>query len=1249
MYLKRLEVHGFKSFATRTIFDFGQGITAIVGPNGSGKSNIADALRWVLGEQSGRLLRARKMEDAIFAGSSKRSPADKAEVTLTLDNSDGWLPLDFSEVAITRRGYRNGESAYRINRKRVRLRDVQELLAKSSMAQGSYAIIGQGLVETVLNLRPEERRQLIEEAADIQRYRLRIDEARAKLAATHENVERINLLVQEIAPRLGHLERQAKRAADYARISRQLSQALQAYYGHQWHRAHEALAVSRATHDQAQAEFTQAKVATETCQRELAEVSKGVEERRRRAAASAADRQRLADRMRELEQGLAVSGQRRAILEARQQELRDEVAALEEERARAAEVVSGLDDRRAELEEALVGARAELDRRRGEMTALEEELAGGQGRAGDEEAKGQRLRAAAGDIGARIKRLGLTGRDLEKESGRLDTRRRSIISQMGELVRVLRGYRGDDAGLAEELAGVSHRRQSLESQIAELRDLLAKVEANQNARRGKLEALEARLNVLSETQRQLQVARADEPPVTVEGALAAIYQVVRVPRGLEQAIEAALSDMVEAFIVQHRAEAIDVIQALVAQDAPRTTLLPLDAIKHVYPLNLMRERGIIGVAAQLVRCQPPYQKLIDALLGRTIIVQDVEMAARVIRRGLGTVVTLDGIVFHPMGAITAGFPRAARPYILGHERDLESLPKEIDRVRRSLAVTENEVRSLRDRLRQDEEALAALATEVDRGLARRMRVQNAIADRQRRLGQLRGELRGLISSQDSLREQGESVARECERLAQERERSLAEAEELEESARYLRKAGKLVEERRVQLQRAVSEAAALPARLEGQLQSLDVQRESGKAILARLDAQLSAKAVQSRGLDMERSTLDSSARSDKEEVARVREELQPLVETSAPDQGETVQLELRERELHQQLLKGQGRMFQAERHLLEAEAEVRRWETEVDALRQHIEDEGLTITRDGDIVSPEIAVPRVPHWLAADPSTRSAGSEQASSGQDRPEEGPGGLRPISGGADVEPEVLGREIERLRGQMRRLGPVNVGAEEDYAELRERHDFLTSQLEDLSGAEHALHRAIHELHGVMRRRFQTTFEMVAQGFEEYFQAFFGGGRARLALRSGSGQAASDPEDPSTGSLAGQAGQAPSTSSGQALEHAGVEIEAEPPGKRLQSLAQLSGGEKALTAVSFLFALLQASPSPFCVLDEVDAMLDEANVGRFVSALEELASKTQFIVITHNRRTIEVSDSIYGVSMGPETVSRVLSLRLADVRAE
>lgn len=1207
MYLKRLDIFGFKSFATRTSFEFGQGITAIVGPNGSGKSNIADALRWVLGEQSGRLLRARKLEDAIFAGSSQRPPTDKAEITLTMDNADGWLPLDFSEVAIARRGYRSGESDYLLNRKRVRLRDVQELLAQANASQNSYAIIGQGLVETVLNLRPDERRQLIEEAADIQRYRLKIDEAEAKLAATHENVERVKLLIKEISPRLGQLERQAKRAAEHSRIALELAQALQAYYGHQWHHGHEALAVARAAHDQSQAEFAQAKVALDTCQRELDDVTNDLEKRREAEAAGGAERERLEQRLRDLEQGLALADQRRALLEARQRELQAELDAIQADQTRAAEATAADEGRRAELERGLAAAREELGRRQQELADLEHEYRGGHARVAEAEERSNRLQVSASDIKARLQRLAYTQRELEKDFGRLENRRRSLINQMAEAVRVLRGYRAHETELGGEVSGVGSRRDTLETEASELREALAKVEATQSVRRERLQALEARLEVLHEAQKQFQTP---EPEATVRpeavGAVAAVYEVLRVPRGLEVAIEAALAEYVEALIVQRRLDAVSAIQTLVAERAPRTTILPLDAVRQVYPLNLMRERGIVGVASRLVKCPPQYEPLVEALLGRTVIVQDTEFAVRLLRRGLGTIVTLDGIVFHPLGSITAGQPKVTRPYILGHERDLESIPKELERIRRSLALSEREAVSLRERLGGVEASLGGLTRDADESLAKRLRLQESIGERQQRLAALRGELRGLVASQTSVREQQAALRQESERLEEERDQHLKDAEGSRELANYIQKANAQLEERRQGLDRAVGEAGESVAQLDRELRSLAAQGEISQANLSRLEAQASAKAVQLQGLEMEVSALDSSAQSDREELAQAQERLRSFAATGEPHQETMRHLEARQRELHSQVLSSQSRLFEAERRVLESEAAVRRWQTEVETLHQHIEEDGLKITPEGDILTPEVIAPRIPYWLAAE-------------GPEGGPTGPSGIQPISGGAIIDPEALGREIDRLRGQIRGLGPINIEAQVDYQQLRDRHDFLAGQLSDLEGAERSLHRAIDQLKEVMRKRFQATFAQVAEGFEQYFQAFFGGGHARLAL--------SDPHAPHT---------------------SGVEIEAQPPGKRLQSLAQLSGGEKALTAVALLFALLQANPSPFCVLDEVDAMLDDANVGRFVSALKELSQRTQFIVITHARKTIEVADAIYGVSMGPDSASRVLSLRLADVTA-
>ena len=329
------------------------------------------------------------------------------------------------------------------------------------------------------------------------------------------------------------------------------------------------------------------------------------------------------------------------------------------------------------------------------------------------------------------------------------------------------------------------------------------------------------------------------------------------------------------------------------------------------------------------------------------------------------------------------------------------------------------------------------------------------------------------------------------------------------------------------------------------------------------------------------------------------------MQSGQPGQEGSHHLEARQRDLNSQVLSSQNRLFESERGALEAEVEVKRWAAEVDALRSRIAEDGLTLTPDGNILAQEVEQSAaVPFWLSAEDEESGPSWEG---------------RPISGGAHIDQEGLRGQIERLRGQLRGIGPVNIEAQVDYESLSERHTFLGGQLEDLATAEKSLRRAIEELTGLMRKRFETTFEKVAIGFSQFFQTFFGGGQAKLTL--------TDPKDPSG---------------------SGVEIEAQPPGKRTKSLAQLSGGEKALTSVSLLFALLQANPSPFCVLDEVDAMLDEANVGRFASALKDLAQRTQFVVITHNRRTIEVADSIYGVSMAPDGASRVLSMRLGDLPA-
>jgi len=442
-------------------------------------------------------------------------------------------------------------------------------------------------------------------------------------------------------------------------------------------------------------------------------------------------------------------------------------------------------------------------------------------------------------------------------------------------------------------------------------------------------------------------------------------------------------------------------------------------------------------------------------------------------------------------------------------------------------------------------------------------------------------------------------------LQEGREQLLAQAAEAQEVTQYLRSATGLFGERRQTLLQRVTECSTKMASLEGELRSLSQLQETRQTTLAKLDSEMTTKQAELRGIELESTSLTENVEGDWREVEKLTQELKRYSEAVEPAQKAIAALENQERESQAKEAAARSRLLAAERQRLEAEAEVRHRRDDLDGLRQRIEADGLTLTDKGEIAPAAAPAPEAPAWL---PAADGNGDGEGQTSR---------LPPVAGGAIIDPEAMQERVQRLRSQLRAVGPVNPQAEAEYSDLNERHTFLTSQLADLAAGERSLLQAIDELDEVICQRFKATFQQVAQRFSHYFATFFGGGQAKLVLTA--------PEDYRT---------------------SGVDIVAQPPGKRLQSLGMLSGGEKALTAVSLLFALLQTNPSPFCVLDEVDAMLDEANVGRFVAALQELAQHSQFIVITHNRRTIETADSIYGVSMSDDSISRVLSLRLSDI---
>ena len=1217
MYLKRLSIQGFKSFANRTQFEYGRGVTAVVGPNGSGKSNVADAIRWVLGEQSPRLLRARKQEDVIFAGTKDRAAVGMAEVALTFDNENRWLPLDFAEVEIARRVYRSGESEYLLNGSRVRLRDITDLLMKGDVGQNSYSIMGQGLVDEVLSMTPDERRTFLDEAADVKRFRLKIRDAQDRLAATRDNMDRATLIIQEIEPRMSQLGRQAGRAAEHKRLSAELAELLRAYYGHLWSDAQNTLVRVRASLDQGAAETSAATQRVTQLREQLRTLSDEIRKRRDAIARRDAQADDLEQRQVAATQALALDRERHAMLAARREEAALELAAMESERTSLAG--TGIDDGRRGLEvaaraepvkEELVAARAELDAAEREYSRLRgrvQELRDGAD--GDH----RRAQAVDADIEQAESRITALGRELEQ----LVARRKQVIVELLGSRRRLAEARAAVAEGQARLADAREEADAAREQLIRVQEEVREFETAGNQDLRELDQLRGRLDALSRVKAEhdgvaagtrnilimgqaliddVEPGSLGEPP-EIAGVIGLLSRQLRVPAGLETAINAALEQRLHAVIVENESVALDAVAALQRRRAGRAQFLPLDSVRHTYPLNLQKERGVVGVAAKLVRCEARMKPLVDTLLGRIIVVEDVPAGLRMVRRALGSVVTLDGVFIEPNGAIAGGSSGSDEGEFV-RQRELEELPERIAELEQRAEIAAGRV----DNARAAIEQVARRSHEAE---AEYEMLRRALDGARRDLEKERERRHKVRRDADALRSKRSDILREREsraiqinqaRLAREQlqqrrdqRRSEIAAHDEDLAAATRRREAALV---------AVSEASARLASIDGERRTLEAMREQHDRAVARIDAQISARRLQAKNLELESSGIDQRIEKATRELEAIRNERTRFADDAAPDRDELHRFENHERAVQDEFAEAQDALLAVDRRRLDLETELGRALERIEHLRREMEREGLAPDRSGNIVALDAAMAAAPLF-----------DEQPAPMPEAPR--------VQGGANVDAEAMRVQIEDVRRQIRRLGAINEEAPEDFRELKDRHAFLSTQLTDLADAAGQLRSAIAELNEEIRARFTSTFATVNTNFGQYFEAFFGGGSAALLL--------TDPTNPA---------------------ESGIEIEAQPPGKRIKSLTLLSGGERSLTAVALLFALLAANPAPFCVLDEVDAALDEANVGRFTSALRNLSEKTQFVMVTHNRRSIEVADAIYGVSMGRDGVSKVLSLRLSDI---
>jgi chromosome segregation protein len=1197
MRLKRLELQGFKTFALRTELVFDAGITAIVGPNGSGKSNLADAIRWVLGEQSYHLLRARRTEDMIFSGSQQRARQGMAQVTLTLDNSSGRWPLDFIEVAITRRAYRSGENEYLLNGSRVRLREVQDLLASSGLARRSYTVIGQGLIDQALSLRPEERRLLFEEAAGIVTYQMKRDEALRRLDEARANLVRVQDLLSEMEPRLRALERQAQRAEERRQVAADLEAALRLWYGYQWQQA-----LQRLERAQTEAMTTAATVAHR--QEALAAIEAHISDLRERQAllrAQLGDWYRQSNelhrQMEEVQRRLAVASERQRLLEAQMEELSRQVTSLrqrmEVQAQQLAAAQHALEEARERVESTAQAAR--------EMQQLAE--AEERERYARQQAYG-RAQAAWTQTNMAVKETHRRIAEVEARALASAQERAEHLAQLARAEAELATLEGAVREIQAALLEYDQRAQGIREALATSHNAAEQArQAEQtaaatlaNARR-RLDQLQTRAEVLERLHEEgtglytgvravIQAVRSEPPRLS--GIMGTVGELLRVPQELEQAIETALGARLQDLVVERWQDAEAAIAYLKQTRGGRATFLPLDHLRPPRPMSIPRDVGVRGVASELVQADPRLKDVVQLLLGRTIIVEDLSTARRVsaqMKMGV-QVVTLEGDLVRPGGSVTGGSEDGRRGGMLARERERRELPRQIRAAAEAVKEAQRQLASWQEAQRQAVAEIAVHEQTLQEIAAQQIILQKQLQERQRALDRVQP----MIEWRRSLIEQAERQAEEMAQqlvhlqaeLAELERQQAARAEELAEAEAAL----STLATNRSLAQAAEAQALAATAEAEWRSQGKVVQQ--AQEALRQTETELRERERRLAELTAEREGLKDELAALKTTADTLQAQIDQLVGVLAPAEAEMERLasEQAVAESQEALIRQQLRHEEAQHQ--QAQLALQRARDELSRLRREIEHELRFVRIESETEQTDQPPFPLPALVESLPVVTSP-----------------------------PEGLEQDIRRLRAHLARLGDVNPNAPMEYAETLERYTFLSEQLADLQNAVAGLQRVIADLNTLMERDFQRTFEQVAERFREYFTRLFGGGSARLML--------TDPDDLST---------------------TGVEIVTHLPGKRAQSLALLSGGERSLTAAALIFALLEVNPPPFCVLDEVDAALDEANIGRFREALRALAERIQFILITHNRGTIEVANTIYGISMGADGVSQVLSINLKEM---
>ncbi|HQL94422.1 MAG TPA: chromosome segregation protein SMC [Candidatus Hydrogenedentes bacterium] len=1190
MYFKQVELTGFKSFADRTVLPLEPGVTAVVGPNGCGKSNILDAMRWALGEQSAKALRGAHMQDVIFNGNSQRPPTGMAEVSLTFDNADAALPVDFSEVQITRRVYRSGEGEYFINKAPCRLKDIQELFMDTGVGTNAYSLIGQGKIDLVISSRPEDRRFLFEEAAGIIKYKTRKRVAMRKLESADQNMLRLGDIIAEVERQMRSLKRQVNAAIRHREITQALRELEVRNAWLQFNELsgqiadlREKLAAATDTHGKLSADASRLEAQEEELNLRRIELERELHERREREHAVDTEMERLESQAALLRQEIEFCNQRAQAAAEERLSLEERAKGFSQDKGAAGERAEAL---RAEIERteaALAEAQAARDAAAAETAGAEHRLEECRRTALDAVNLRNRFQTEIETLGATLAGVLQQLEALDTQSTSQEERRAQIAAQVGETRAKHAATEKDREKNAAERAKLEEKRRKAAARLAELNTKW------QNLREEK-SAVESRVTSLKELRdsyegfatgvRAVMMAKQRDFP-GMGGIIGPVGDLISTDAAYLQAIEAALGGNINNVIVENADDAKAAIAFLKEHKAGRVTFLPLDTIRpgrHEEELAMKGVRGVIGLAIDRVQCEARLMPAVEYLLYNTVIVETIDDAIRIARteKKYPRMVTLEGEMISPAGAVTGGRTQRETQGLLGRTAEIEDLEKRAEQAKKDIAATVSEAAGITER----QEAAAAQAKELDAN-------ENALRAALNELGVLLArqstELEALGKTGDQLQEQRERLARQQADLEtrQAEARGRLETASGDDSAHEQRVADARadLEVRRTVLMERTAALSDLRVRLAELTQNLEEA--------ARLREREEREHEQALREAEKRVGLAQEMRA---RIAEIENKITGLLEAEKALSGDR-------EAAHGRVLESQ-RAQQALMESVEALAKkLRGVRDRLNSAQKEIHRLELDCTQKEDRVQFFQERIAVEYGLALGSLTE----EQV--GED----------------DLDEREREERIKQHRQSLERLGNVNLAAIEEYDALEKREKFLKGQADDLSRARDALLGVIKRIDDTITQMFLDTFNEVARHFTDYFRRLFNGGQARIYLL--------DENDP--------------------LE-CGIEIEARPPGKKPQSISLLSGGEQAMTAIALLVSVFAAKPSPFCVLDEVDAPLDDANVKRFLDVIAEFTEHSQFIIITHNKETMARASALYGVTQQESGVSQIVSVRLEEARA-